>query len=129
MSNSDFDEVRLALAGQSTEEERSRMKVITYYELNPDVDPSAIGNIAAKFVSKGMYPAKGVKTIAWYNTVADYWGVAIDEVENEEAYLNNVNQFRIALPGIFKVFKSSIVMEAKDVIPAIAKLEKQVKGK
>jgi hypothetical protein len=105
------------------------MKVITYYELNPDVDPSAIGTIAAKFLSKGMYPAKGVKTIAWYNTVADYWGVAIDEVENEEAYLNNVNQFRIALPGIFKVFKSSLVMDAKDVLPALAKLEKQVKGK
>jgi hypothetical protein len=105
------------------------VKVITYYELNPDLDPSVIGNLAAKFVSKGMYPAKGVKNIAWYNTAADYWGIAIDEVENEEAFLNNVNQFRIALPGIFKVFKSSLVMDAKDVLPALAKLEKQVKGK
>ena len=105
------------------------MKIITYYELNPDLDPSAIGNLAAKFVSKGMYPAKGVKEIAWYNTAADYWGITVTEVENEEAFLNSVNMFRIAMPGVFKVLKSSLVMEVKDVIPAIAKLEKLVKGK
>jgi hypothetical protein len=104
------------------------MIVMVYWELNPDLDPSEIANVAQKLISKGLYPSEGVKTVAWYVSAGDYWGINIDEVENEAAYVANVNQYRMLKPGMFKVFKSTIAMKAEDVIPLVAKLSKQIKG-
>jgi hypothetical protein len=102
--------------------------VISYWELNPDIEPTEIANVAVKIVSKGMFPAKGVKSLAWYCSVTDYWGITIDEVENEAAYLNEVNQFRVLHPGLFKVFKSTLGMKVEEMLPLTVKLGKQVKG-
>lgn len=106
----------------------SKMIVMVYWELNPDLDPTEIVNVAQKLVSKGLYPSKGVKTIAWYVSVGDYWGINIDEVENEAAYLANVQQYRMLKPGIFKVFKSTLAVKAEDAMPLISRLAKQIKA-
>lgn len=100
---------------------------ISYWELNPDLDPSEIADVAQKIISRGLYPAEGVKELAWYVST-DYWGVSISEAESEEAIMNEVNMWRIAKPGMIRVFKSAIAMKSADAIPLMVKLAKKVKG-
>ncbi len=103
------------------------MKVVAYWELNPDMDASDIAKTAETLIKKGLYPAKGVKQTAFYLTT-DHWGITINDVENEEAAITNVNTWRIAKPGIFKLYKLAVAMEAKDAIPVVLALSKRIKG-
>nr|MDO8099957.1 hypothetical protein [Candidatus Njordarchaeota archaeon] len=57
------------------------------------------------------------------------WGVTISEVESEEASATSANMWRIAKPGMFKVFKGTIGMKLEDILPIAMKLAKQIKGK
>nr|MDO8097645.1 hypothetical protein [Candidatus Njordarchaeota archaeon] len=104
------------------------MLFITYYELNPDLDPSEIADLAQKLISKGVYPPKGQKTLAWYQSTGDNWGIMAVEVESAEASAIGTNMWRIAKPGIFKCIKSTLAMKAEDLIPIAMKLSKQIKG-
>ena len=104
------------------------MLVIAYWELNPDIDPTEIGAAAQTLLAKGTFPPKGVKQLGWYVTAGDYWGIWIGEVDNEEAAVNAIGMWRIAKPGIFKVYKSSIAMKSEEVLPIIAKLAKTIRG-
>lgn len=76
-----------------------------------------------------MYPPKGEKIIAQYISTSDYWGMTISEVESEEASATSANMWRIAKPGMFKVFKGTIGMKLEDILPIAMKLAKQIKGK
>ena len=102
--------------------------IIAYWELNPDFDPSELAEVATQLIQKGLYPAEGIKQIAWYVS-PDYWGVSISEAENEEANVREVNMWRIVKPGIFKVFKHTTAMQAIDILPILGKLAEKVKGK
>ena len=100
--------------------------VIAYWELNPDFDPSELADVATILIKKGLYPAEGMKEIAWYVS-PDYWGLSISEVEDEAAMIKEVNMWRIAKPGIFKVFKHSIALKTVDILPIIGKLAEKIK--
>ncbi len=67
------------------------MLFITYWELNPDFDPSELAEIAEKLISKKHFPAEGVNQIGFFISTSDYWGVTI-----EEAY--TVEQLAIDFP-------------------------------
>ena len=103
------------------------MLFITYWELNPDFDPSDLGGVAQKLISKKLYPAEGVKEIGWYASVSDYWGVTIVEAETEEQMVNNAQMWRIAMPGIFKSIKTTPGIEIMKLLPILSKLAKQIK--
>jgi len=103
------------------------MLFISYWELNPDFDPTEMAEIAETFISKGLYPAEGVTTIGWYMSVSDYWGVSITESESVEAMSRATNMWRVAKPGIFKSFKSSAAMETESLIPTMIKLREDFK--
>jgi hypothetical protein len=101
---------------------------ITYFELNPDLDPSEIAEITQKLISKGVYPPKGTKILSWYVSTGDYWGIMVSENESAEAAAIGTNAFRVVKPGIFKCVKSTLAMKAEDLIPVAMKIGKQIKG-
>ena len=89
------------------------MLFISYWEMNPDLDPTAIAEIAQMLMSKKLYPVEGVKEI---------------ESDSEEAMTRSTNLWRIAKPGILKFVKTTPAMEVAKILPVLMKLKKEVKG-
>ncbi|MFX0083578.1 MAG: DUF3303 domain-containing protein [Candidatus Hodarchaeota archaeon] len=104
------------------------MIFITYWELNPDFDPGDLAEIAQELMSKKLYPTEGVKQLAFYVSVTDYWGIGIDESDSEEAMARNVNMWRIAKPGFIRSIKTTPATEVVKILPVLVKLKKQIKG-
>lgn len=104
------------------------MIFISYWELNPDFDPGEMAEIAQELISKKLYPAEGVKQLAYYISTSDYWGIEVDEAESEEAMVKSINMWRIAKPGFIKFVKTTPGIEVAKVLPIVIKLKKQIKG-
>ncbi|GAG61262.1 unnamed protein product [marine sediment metagenome] len=54
------------------------MIFITYWEINPDFDPAELAEIAQELMSKKIYPAEGIKQIAFY--IIDLLGFRINYI-------------------------------------------------
>ena len=104
------------------------MLFMTYWELNPDFDPSELADMAQKIISKKLWPVEGTKEVGWYISTSDHWGVTIIEAENEEQLLKMASMWRIAKPGVFKFVKTTPAMELTKTLPITMKLAKQIKG-
>jgi len=104
------------------------MLFISYWELNPDFDPSELAEIAQTLMSKKLYPVAGVKQIGFYVSASDYWGITIEEAENEEQMAKGSMMWRLAKPGYIKVMKTTPAMDATKIIPLVMKLKKEIKG-
>ena len=96
--------------------------------MNPDLDPTAIAEIAQTLMSKKLYPVKGVNEIAFYVSTSDYWGISISEADSEETMTRSTNLWRIAKPGIIKFVKTTPAMEVAKILPVLMKLKKEVQG-
>ncbi len=101
------------------------MIFISYWELNPDVDPSKLADAAEKLIKAKMYPLEKSKQLAWYVS-PDYWGITVTETDDETALLSDANMWRMAMPGIFKTIKSSVAQDPGKVIPLMLKLKGQL---
>ena len=104
------------------------MLFITYWELNPDFDPSELADLAQQVMSKKLYPVEGVKQIGFYISAGDYWGITIEEAENEEQMAKGSNIWRLAKPGYIKYIKTTPAMDVTKMIPLVMKLKKQLEG-
>ena len=76
------------------------MIFITYWELNPDFDPSDLAGVAQTLISKKIWPVEGTKEIAWYVSVSDYWGITILEAETEEQLKPVARKYKTYLYGM-----------------------------
>lgn len=61
---------------ESNHEEVIKMFFLTYFELNNNVDPTIIADLAQKFMSKKLFPVEGVKITSWLLT-PENWGIVI----------------------------------------------------
>ena len=102
------------------------MLFVTIWELNPDFDPSKLTELAQTFMSKNLFPAEGIEVIGWYIT-PEYWGLTISKAESEEAIMREATGWRIAMPGIFKKFKTAPAMEVAQALPIVTKLAKKIR--
>ena len=102
------------------------MLFISYWELNPDFDPSELAEIAQKLMSKKLYPVEGTKQLGFYISTSDFWGISIDEAENEEQLAKGSNIWRLAKPGYIKFMKTSPGMDVIKMVPLLMKLKKQL---
>ncbi|MBY8991807.1 MAG: DUF3303 family protein [Candidatus Lokiarchaeota archaeon] len=102
------------------------MLFVTIWELNPDFDPSKLTELAQTFMSKNLFPAEGIEVIGWYIT-PEYWGLTISKAESEEAIIREATGWRIAMPGIFKKFKTAPAMEVAQALPIVTKLAKKIR--
>ena len=105
-----------------------KLLFISYWELNPDFDPSELADIAQKLMSKKLFPAEGVKQIGFYMSTSDMWGITIEEAENEEQMTRGSMIWRLAKPGYIRVMKTTPAIEATKMIPLIMKMKKQLEG-
>lgn len=103
------------------------MIFMSYWELNDNFDPTELSGLAQTLVNKKLWPAEGVKQIAWYVSASDNWGITIVEAESEEQIVENAGMWRIAKPGIFKLVKTTPAMEIVKLIPVLMKLGKKIK--
>lgn len=101
------------------------MIFISYWELNPDLDPSTIADAAQKLIEAKLYPLANSKQLAWYVS-PDYWGITISETDDENALLTDANMWRMAMPGIFKKIKTSVAQDSNKVIPLMLKLKRKI---
>lgn len=85
-----------------------------------------MAEIAQKLISKKFFPAEGVNHIGFYISTSDYWGITIEEAENEEQLAKRSNVWRLAKPGYIRVMKTTPTMDATKMIPLIMKLKKQL---
>ncbi|MFW9950880.1 MAG: DUF3303 domain-containing protein [Candidatus Thorarchaeota archaeon] len=104
------------------------MLFITYWELNPDFDPADLAEIAQTLMSKKLYPVEGVKQIGFYVSTSDFWGITIEEAQNEEQMAKGSMMWRLAKPGYIRVMKTTPAMDATKIIPLVMKLKKEIKG-
>jgi uncharacterized protein with GYD domain len=101
---------------------------ITYWELNPEFDPSEMAEMAQELMSKKIFPAEGINQKGFYVSTGDYWGITIDEAESEEILARSANMWRVAKPGYIKFMKTTPAMDVAKAIPIMMKLKKQIKG-
>lgn len=104
------------------------MLFISYWELNPDLDPTEIAEVAQELISKKIYPTEGINDIVFHVSTSDFWGISLTEAESEEAMVRSTNMWRIARPGLIKFVKTSPAMEVAKSLPILMKLKKDVKG-
>lgn len=81
-----------------------------YLELNPEFVISELVEFGKKLLSKKLYPAPGIKQLAWYLS-ARYWGISVSKAETAEDITNNINLWRFAEPSIFKFIKVESALE------------------
>ncbi len=103
------------------------MIFISYWELNPDFDPSELAELAQTLISKKVWPAEGVKEIGWYASASDHWGITIVEADNIDQVVENAAMWRIAKPGIFKLIKTTPGIEIAKMLPVLMKMAKKIK--
>ncbi len=104
------------------------MLFISYWELNPDFDPSELAELAQKLISKKLFPVEGTKQIGFYISTSDYWGITIEEADSEEQMAQGSNIWRLVKPGYIKVMKTTPAMDATKMIPLVMKMKKQLEG-
>ncbi|KKK69256.1 hypothetical protein LCGC14_2935870 [marine sediment metagenome] len=102
------------------------MLFITYWELNPQMDPSALADAAQIILNKKLYPTEGVTQHTWLISADGYWGITVSEAETVEQLAKDVAVWKVAHPGLFTAFKSSPAMEPGKMIPLIMKIKKQL---
>ena len=103
------------------------MLFISYWELNPDLDPTEIAEVAIELMSKKVYPVEGINDIVFHVSTSDYWGITLTEAESIEAMAKSTNIWRIAKPGMIKLVKTSPAMEVAKILPILSKLKKEMK--
>ena len=102
-----------------------KMLFLIYFEMDSSKDPSELLNAFQKIQEANIEPEKW-EVKGWYVTPG-YWGVAIVETDSVDNLLTNANSWRIALPGIFKVYKCSVAAEVEQYAPNLAKLVRKIK--
>ena len=99
------------------------MLFLSYWELNENMTPKDVAELAAELLEKGLYPLKGIKQLGWYITSSvPYWGINIEEAENVETIFKSLALWTNAKPGIFKVAKIAPAMTAEDAIRVIMEM-------
>jgi hypothetical protein len=104
------------------------MLFISYWELNPDMDPTEIAEAAQDLINRKVYPTEGINDIVFHVSTSDYWGISMTEADSIEAMVRSTNMWRIARPGLIKFVKTSPGIEVAKILPVLIKLKKDVKG-
>jgi hypothetical protein len=97
------------------------MLFITYWELNENVALQDTLQAANKLTSSGLFPPQNVQILRW-DITPDNWGILLVESDSAQAVSDALGMWRAAVPGFFKVTKTSPAVTVQEAIPATAKL-------
>jgi hypothetical protein len=97
------------------------MLFITYWELNENLALQDTLQAAGKLTSSGMFPPANVKILRW-DITPDNWGILIAESDSAQAVADALSIWRAAVPGFFKMTKTSPAVPVQESMPAAGKL-------
>ncbi|PKB71858.1 MAG: hypothetical protein BZY87_03220 [SAR202 cluster bacterium Io17-Chloro-G6] len=103
------------------------MQFMSYFELNENISEAERLAGVAKVMEKGLYPPEGVNVISWMSS-PDLWGVAIVEADTMEQVVSALAVWRAAVPGFFKLTKTSPAVSIQEIIPIAAAANQAVNG-
>jgi len=96
---------------------------LSYWELNENITPKDIVELAAKLMEKNVWPAEGTEVLGFYVTTdVPIWGITIEEAESVESILKGAAVFTNEKPGFFKVLRVSPAMTAEDAMRIVAEM-------
>jgi hypothetical protein len=99
------------------------MLFLSYWELNENLTPKDIVEVAAELMEKKLWPVEGTKMLGWYTTTdVPIWGFTIMEAKNVEQVLKGIAIWTNAKPGFFKVVKTSPGMTAEEAVRVIMEM-------
>jgi len=99
------------------------MLFVDYWELNENISPKDVVQIAAELMEKNVWPIEGTEVLGFYvTTEVPIWGITILKAENVEQVLKDVAVWLNAKPGFFKVRRVTPVMAAEEAIPVIMEM-------
>lgn len=104
------------------------MLFITYWELNENVAVQDTLQAADKLTSSGLFPPANVQILRW-DVTPDNWGILLAESDSAQAINDALGMWRAAVPGFFKVTKTSSALPVQEAIPASAKMLQMLASK
>ena len=97
------------------------MLFITYWELNENVALQDTIQAAHKLTASGIFPPANVQILRW-DITPDNWGILLVESDSAQTVADALSLWRAALPGFFKMTRTSPSVPVQDAIPATGKL-------
>ena len=99
------------------------MLFLSYWELNENITPKDIVELAAKLMEKNLWPAEGTEILGFYvSTDVPIWGITIEEAESVESLLKGAVAWTNAKPGFFKVLRVPPAMTAEEAIRIVTEM-------
>ena len=99
------------------------MLFVSHWELNKNITPKDIVQLAAELMEKNVWPIEGTEVLDFYvTTEVPIWGMTILEAENEEQILKDVAVWSNAKLGFFKVRRVTPVMAAEEAIRIVIQM-------
>jgi len=99
------------------------MLFVSYWELNENLGPKDVAELAAGLMEKKLWPVKGVKILGWYITSdVPHWGITLEEAATVEQVVKGVLVWTNAKPGLFKVVKTSPAMTSEDAVRLVMEM-------
>jgi len=99
------------------------MLFVSHWELNENITPKDIVQLAAELMEKNVWPIEGTEVLDFYvTTEVPIWGMTILEAENEEQILKDVAVWSNAKLGFFKVRRVTPVMAAEEAIRIVMQM-------
>jgi len=99
------------------------MLFLSYWELNENITPKDVAELAAKLMEKNLWPPEGTEILGFYTTTeVPIWGITIEEAKSVESILKGAAAWTNEKPGIFKVLRVSPAMSAEDAIRIIMEM-------
>jgi hypothetical protein len=104
------------------------MLFITYWELNENVALRDTLQAANKLTTSGLFPPANIQILRW-DITPDNWGILLVESDSAQAVNDALGMWRAAVPGFFKVTKTSPAVPVQESIPAAGKLLQMLASK
>ena len=80
------------------------MLFVSHWELNENITPEDIVQLAAELMEKNVWPIEGTEVLCFYvTTEVPIWGITIFKAENVEQVLKDVAVWSNTKPGFFKI--------------------------
>ena len=96
------------------------MEFLLYYLLDEKATPEAILK-GATVLEKAKIELEGYEVKQWLVT-PEYWGMVVVEADNAVSLAHGINQWRQAIPGIYKEVKYSVALKVEEYVPKMMDL-------
>jgi hypothetical protein len=99
------------------------MLFATYWELNENMPVAERLAIAQRLTTSGLWPGKGVEILRW-DLTPDGWGITLFEADSAAAAEQNLDLWRAAGAGMFRLTKTAPISPVQEVMGRMVEVVK-----